>query len=419
MWFYIETFPAKWHSPATGIQLFFHRLLIILSVIGISLSLAAWRSLWLVYLLMLYATCQIYAVGIPRYNVPAMPFVMLLASYAVMTIAEKLKNFFHRLNWWGVLCASVFCASAVLFYLPYPVSVGALVSVVPSLDAEQAHKLIIFMGNLNFIIIAVLIFLYRKQESTAQAICKTVVFMALSLPFLNNSLMTDKVWHEWRCTLRDTSCRIVQKIFLPPDLHILPTTKADLFLDVMGGEGKEYALAVNINGKRVHCYADGLQSDREAFRKRFFGLYEFFFFHTYGLRPEDLRQWYRIPLDPEVLKTGSPIEIECYLDGTPDSHTNYVHLFGDYITGHQKKERIYEGPMIPSTNQDTSLYKIMPYEGDSRFETSVKLRSTKRESFFCKGNSCHATDLSATPGLQQGTYRIQIRLLDGDTQTFL
>lgn len=419
MWFYIETVPAKWHSPATGIQLFFHRSLIILSVIGISLSLAGWRSLWLVYLLMLYATCQIYAVGIPRYNVPSMPFVLLLASYAVMTVAAKLKKFFHPLHWRGVLWAGIFVASAVLFYSPFPVSIGALLLLAPSLNPEQAHRLIMVMGNVHFLAIALVVFLFLKQEDTKRAVYKASVFIVLTLPFLNNRLMTDTVWHEWRCALRDGRCRIVQKIVPPPDLHIGPATTADLFLDLMGGEGKEYALAVNINGKRVRYYADGLQSDREAFRRRFFGLYEFFFFHTYGLRPEDLRQWYRIPLDPEVLQTGSPIEIECYLGGEPDGHKNYVYLFGDYVTEHQKKERIYEGPMIPSTNQDTSLYKIMPYEGDSRFETGVHLRSATRESFFCKGNSCQATDLSDTPGLQQGTYRIQIRLLDGDTQTFL
>jgi hypothetical protein len=61
----------------------------------------------------------------------------------------------------------------------------------------------------------------------------------------------------------------------------------------------------------------------------------------------------------------------------------------------------------------------MPYEGDCRFETRVRLQSEKRESLLCEDDTCQGKDLSDFLGTQGGNYRIQIRLLDGKKQRFL
>lgn len=419
MWFYIETYPARWHSTSIGIQLFSHRLLIILSLVGISLSLSKWRSLWIVYLLIFYANFHILMVGVPRYGIPSMPFVLLLSSYALITIITKAKLIFSYLNWRDVLWISGFIISALIFYSPSPISVGVILALLPFLSPEAAYYIRIFMGNLNFLILSFVIYLYLRYGGAKKAFSKAMVFILLSLPLLNNTLITNKNWHEWWCDLKDRNFRVVQKIYLPPDLEILPSTRVDLFIDMFGGGGGNYTFVVKVNGRRVKSYDGGLKSDREKFRERFFDLYEYIFFYKYQLRPEDLRQWYRIPLDREVLKTKTPIEVECYVEGNPDNRENYVYIFGDYVIESLKRDNVFEGPSIPSTNQDTALYKIMPYEGDYRFETRLKLQSERKKSFFCKGDNCHSRDLSDSPGIQRGNYRIHIRLLDGEKQTLL
>ena len=419
MWFYIETYPAKWHSKTTGIQLIFHRVLIILSLLGISLSLSKWRFLWIVYLLIFYANFHILIVGIPRYSIPSMPLIILLASYAVIYFTEKLKGVFLPLHWKGVLCISMFVMSSLIFYPSLPVSVGVLSSLLPFLRPEDVHYVRILMGNVNFLIIAFVVYLYLREEGAKKAAVKAMLFVVLCVPILNSVLITNKIWHEWWCKLKDRNCKVVQKIYVPQGLELLPSTKADLFIDMMGGEGKDYTFVVRVNGKEVRSYKGGLSSDRGKFEKRFSGYYDYFFFRSYHLRPEDLRQWYKIPLDIDVLTTKNPIEIECNMEGNADNGKNYVYIFGDYVSENLRKDNIFEGPSIPFTNQDTSLYKIMPYEGDCRFETRLKLQSEKRESLLCEDDTCQGKDLSDFLGAQGGNYRIQIRLLDGKKQRFL
>jgi hypothetical protein len=348
-----------------------------------------------------------------------MPLMLLLASYAVIYFIEKFKRVFLPLHLKGIFCVGGFIISSLVFYFPSSVSIGVLSSLLPFLRPEDAHYVRILMGNVNFLIIAFVVYLYLREEGAKKAEVKAMLFVILCVPILNSVLITNKVWHEWWFTLQNRNYKVVQKIYVPEDLKILPSTKADLFLDMMGGEGKEYTLVVRVNGKEVRSYKGGLSSDRGKFEKRFSGYYDYFFFRSYHLRPEDLRQWYKIPLDIDVLTTKNPIDIECSMEGNTDNGKNYVYIFGDYVSENLRKDNIFEGPSIPFTNQDTSLYKIMPYEGDSRFETRVKLQSEKRESLLCEDDTCQGKDLSDFLGAQGGNYRIQIRLLDGETQRFL
>ncbi|MCK5254753.1 MAG: glycosyltransferase family 39 protein, partial [Deltaproteobacteria bacterium] len=393
MWFYIETYPAKWHSKTTGIPLVFHRLLIILSLLGVSLSLSKWRSLWIIYLLIFYANLHIFVVGIPRYSIPSMPLMLLLASYAVIYFIEKFKRVFLPLHLKGIFCVGGFIISSLVFYFPSSVSIGALLSLLSFLRPEDAHFIRILMGNVNFLLLALMVYYYLREEGEKKAAVGAVLFVVLSVPVLNSILITNKVWHEWWFTLQNRNYKVVQKIYVPEDLKILPSTKADLFIDMMGGKGKDYTLVVRVNGKEVRSYKGGLSSDRGKFEKRFSGYYDYFFFRSYHLRPEDLRQWYKIPLDIDVLTTKNPIEIECSMEGNTDNGKNYVYIFGDYVSENLRKDNIFEGPSIPFTNQDTSLYKIMPYEGDCRFETRVRLQSEKRESLLCEDDTCQGKDL--------------------------
>ena len=92
MWTYIETYPERWHSKRVWGQLIFHRVLVLLALVGIPLSLTVWHQSWILISLFAYVTVFfIPTIGLPRYAVPAMPFVIILAAYSLGTIAEMLK----------------------------------------------------------------------------------------------------------------------------------------------------------------------------------------------------------------------------------------------------------------------------------------------------------------------------------------
>jgi hypothetical protein len=136
------------------------------------------------------------------------------------------------------------------------------------------------------------------------------------------------------------------------------------------------------------------------------------------LNPEDFRQWYEIDLPLELISYENKAVIECGLDETSNGRKNHVTIFGDYPSGLDKN--IFEGPCFPRSNQDTSLAKIMPYSGDNRFERKTVLSSAETISEYYNGMEWRRIDLSDCFGVQKGTYRIRIELIDKDgSQTIL
>jgi hypothetical protein len=161
-----------------------------------------------------------------------------------------------------------------------------------------------------------------------------------------------------------------------------------------------------------------VQSSEAKFDKKFFGLYKSYFFDTSQLTPEDLRQWYEIPLPPQLLHNRRQLVIECTLSGRGDRRINHVLIFGDYQT--TGNSNLYSGPCIPRGDEDTSLVKIMPYSGDYRFETVTPLYSRETVSAYYNGMEWQETDLSSVRGIQSGSYRIRVELIRKDgTQVLL
>jgi len=261
-------------------------------------------------------------------------------------------------------------------------------------------------------------YLYLKKENTKSRILRASLFLFLTLPFLNTIMLTDNNWHEWWCRLDSTQQRVVQRIYIPACIDISSYKKADLFIDMIGSKEKDYDFIIKVNGREIKRYHKGLKAEREKFQKRFFGFYEYFFFRSYKLSPEDLRQWYRVPIDIKTLASRNPIVIECLVEKSPKER-GCVLIFGDYLTKDSIKENIFEGPCIPSTNQDTSLYKIMPYVGDCRFIKRQKLKSKATKSLFCFKNRCQNKDLSFCFGIQNGRYRIYIGIKKDKRKIFL
>jgi len=227
----------------------------------------------------------------------------------------------------------------------------------------------------------------------------------------NNEALTSKTWHEWETPLYSTPQKIKQTILLPDDLNIDDYREVHVMIDMFGGGGHGYSFTVKVNGQQIKVYQGGIKAREKKFDNKFFGLYKSFFFDTYKLSPEDLRQWYEIALPLHSLKRNSKLVVECSLSGNIDRQKNYVMVFGDYTT---KDVNLFEGPCFPRSDLDTSLTKIMPYSGDYRFERITLLNSRKTISEYFNGLEWGQKDLSISRGIQSGSYRIRVELIGND-----
>ena len=410
VWTYVETYPGRWHSSKVWSQLLFHRFLILLGLLGISLSLTVWHHSWLFYLIFLYITC-VYTpvIGIPRYAVIAMPFIIILAVYALFSLMEILKNKGKQLIFSKpfLLWIATVVISAILYYMGVPM----LLALFPQVSPPFFYTATILLMNLILIAIGCLGYhvLNLRFENISRSFYITAFPLVIVMVFYNNEALTSKTWHGWEAPLYSHQQKIKQLILLPQDLNLDGYRKANIMIDMFPGGGKEYNFHMKVNGRQIKVYQGGIKVREQKFDNKFFGFYKSFFFETYELSPEDLRQWYEIPLPLHFLKKNSTLVVECYLTGTVEHKKNYVIVFGDYTTSID--ENFFEGPCFPRSDLDTALGKIMPYSGDYRFERTTPLSSKKTISEYYNGLQWQHDDLSNLRGVQSGSYRIRVELI--------
>lgn len=410
MWTYIETYPGKWHSQRVWTQLLFHRCLVLLALVGIPLSLTVWHHCWLFFSIFLYVTiAYIPIIGLPRYAVPAMPFVIILATHALFVIIDTLKH--HGKHLFSSMFFPHFIATGVLIITTYFVNVPNLLNLFPQTSPTLLYMVTIISVNLFLFVIAywgyVMFILHFNHRF--RSLYLIALPLATVMVLFNNSAFTSKTWHEWEAPLSLPYQKVKQTIVFPHDLNFEEYSEARVLIDMFPGGGEEYNFQVNANGNVLKLYRNGIKAREKKFDQKFFGLYKSFFFDTYKLSPEDLRQWYEIALPLHFLENNSPLVIECFLSGTVDRKANNVIVFGDYHTTRDKN--LFEGPCFPRSDLDTSLTKIMPYAGDYRFEKVTPLSNRKTISEYYDGRNWQREDLSSTRGIQSGSYRIRVELI--------
>ncbi len=413
MWMYVETYPARWHSAKIWGQLHLHRSLIILGLLGIVLSFPHWFHCWPFYLIFLYVNAvYIPIIGIPRYAVLAMPFVIIVAAYALLNILYILIHERNRLLSYrfSLLCCCAVITASLFLYLDVP----ALLGVFPHTPPATLYAITIIMMNALFMVLAIVLYRIFALSITL----KHLSLYAAAIPLFvimvcgTNDALTSKTWQEWHCILFSPDQKIRQTILLPDDLNVDDYDRAALMIDMFPGGGHEYDLQVTANGEVVQRYQGGIKSSEAKFDKKFFGLYKSFLFDTYKLKPEDLRQWYEIALPPHMLRDNTRLVIECSIAGSGDPRKNHVLIFGDYQT--TGDSNMYIGPCLPRGDEDTSLAKIMPYSGDYRFERVTPLASKGTISDYYNGQEWQETDLADVRGIQSGSYRIRVELISKD-----
>ena len=410
MWSYVATYPERWHSEKLLMQLGFHRVLIVLGLCGIVLSFACWRSTWFFYAMFFYSIAIYTSIlGIPRYAIPSMPFIIILAAYTLTLLRQSL---WQTLN----LPIKIFAAvSAVILAIAvYHWGIPGILSLTSNLSIDGYRFLQIVAVNLIIIFCAGLFysFIIHNRKSVRTNIFAVVVPAAVLLLFYNNDALTSKTWHEWEACLKTSDQRIKQTIVLPGDFDIEMYRQATLMIDMFPGEERDYNFIINVNGQDVKVFKGGVKAREHKFDYKLLGIFKRFFFDSFKLNPEDFRQWYEIDLPLERIRHGNKAVIECRLEQTGMGQKKRVTIFGDYASGTNKN--IFEGPCFPRSNQDTALAKIMPYSGDNRLERETVLNSVETMSEYYNGISWQSADLSNLYGIQKGTYRIRIELMGED-----
>jgi len=378
-----------------GGQETWHRLVLVLALMGMPLSLRRWRVavVLLVTTLYLWLTYVVVKIEV-RYAVIAMPMMICFAAVALAVlsrgaaIAWRAGRRTHLLTGAAVTLAGLMVATTV--------GIPRLLQWLP-LTPDGAH------GVRVAVILALIVWLAwvaaalappAWRRSTALALFAPSVVLAALVVLVGRPLAQD--WREWQSTLTPNR-GIVSQEFVVPAAVERPQSAA-LNLDLLPGPAGNGDVVVRVNGEEIKRYRGGVargDADLPA---------DFYYQSIVGARGRTLtpdRAWYRIPIPPELITPGNRLTVELALEGDPGT-SGGLEIFGDYAP----VAATYAVPSLfaPQRHADTSVYRYIA-EGDFRMRRTIQLAGSSRSRFH-DGHAWSEQDLGTDPGRQVGRYRI-------------
>lgn len=390
-------------------QVLFHRAIVLLGLIGIPLSLALdWRRsaaimATLAYFSLIWMATKVEA----RYNMALMPYVIVMAALALHCLivsARKMRGDVCRRA--AVASSGVSLGLCSLWLIASP---QMLLSAFATMSALSAHYFSALLGNLLLISLVPLLYLVVKASLDARRSCFISLFPILVLLLgYNLHVFTTETWHVWRTRLSNPAQRIHQEILLPDDFELSRFVGGSIVIDMLGGARKSYDLIIEVNEQQIQHYEGGLRVDADEFdfHHRFYNQ----LMKAQNREPEDLRQWFEMPVDLSLLADTDRVTVDVYLTGDSEGRDSYVDLYGDYASG---SGRVFEGPSFALARSETSLYKYL-FDDDFRLVSRTPLESPYSSSAFYDGSTWSHTDLSPEIGVQSGEFRIRVKLLRQD-----
>lgn len=414
-----------------GVELALHRSLVLLAVLGLPMTLAGdqRRRLLLVLPLFLSIIVPIYHVE-SRYNLPAMPFVIVLAVLAAeVTIYRWLGTVFRtawvgrkylrsRANWhirfssdvaWMLLPALLLISSALTWF--WWGSISRLLVFFPMLADADAHQwatigLLISLGLLTCALVkaAGIPHISRYKIRPLQLVLACVVTGGVSGALLVAHLR-EPAWREWKACFNRDGDVAVQQFQLPESAR--DELPGILAVDVWQSAGEYRSLEVYVNGQPVKRAGTPLSSDPTRFPRYDHPL------HGGVRRLEQLRQWWLLPIPADILQLNNPAIVELKVAG--QSAGGVLCLYGDYDTDETGPRLM---PVLGSLPGELRvLYKAV-YDGDDRLYLPVQLdgepgtvvSAWQQEGASSDARPMSRRDLSPSPGLQRGQFRIRLQL---------
>lgn len=339
----------------------------------------------------------------PRYLLPVMPFVFLISVYTCFYL-------------WGLFCklssmsknrALFVLLAALCFYLVSQyLTVPILLAVFKQLGPFTAFLVNLGIKNISMILflsgLGILLSYLSKVKKTATLIILLLFYFVI----FNSWAYTDGVrfnrsWQEWFANLGEGK-KITQEITIG-NSGLVNARKANLLIDMRQEGYFSGELIVLVNAQEVKRFAKKLSIEGKGYN---------FFAYDYVVKDASLmRRWFSIPMDLSLLNERGSLKVELELRSDINKSQGNIRVYGDYpILDNQK---YFVGPLFARTDFETSIYNYLE-KGDYRVAGRVSLASSSTTSNFFNGSFWNSRDLSDEKGMQSGSYRIRLEVIDSN-----
>lgn len=344
--------------------------------------------------------------AMPRYVLPAMPAIVLLAAFGIAgnfssqllfngSIFRKYLGSAGRIV--GVIaCLSALCLTPALCTFS-AAQLPGMTWLAPWISATFAGICVIGALNLGLTQIHTQA---QVKWNHGTLVSQAVIVVVAICTFV--SVVSKKSWTEWQATLSGT-VYAKQVLTLPKSVPNSTLAQTSLILMDVSSDALAPPISVSVNGHECKeapiPFASFLANNQDILN----GL--FTWQAASGRESRSFRQWWCIPVRTDWLRFGEPNEVMVQASGTTP-----VDIYGDFPRGGD----INYLPSFFSFSHNGGYASIQ--RGDARVMERFDSEGNAKSCALMNGK-LSTDDLSSAPGQQTGTYRIRIACLKEFTAT--
>ncbi len=397
------------------LQVVLHQLLLLMAAQGLVLAFLTGavhppspeqvRCRWILIAMLLPSLAYLFFITVPRYNLTAMPIVILFSAAGALAVVSLIARSPRKLVPLALVISSVLLfATARMDFLPLILAAPGLASMHPALAllAGSALKGLFALAFLFSLWLAVdQMAGNRKAARLITVVLGGAILSAACLPVRAHGR-----WWEWHCPLTTAGNPIEQRIEIPEQTRqqILNTTWY-LMVDSESAEQVGQGMKISVNGHIIDgpvvpslALVPDMAGVKEHRRGKVYRECEYIFdclTRPAGISNSAARQWFLIPIPAGVLaRTSSDQTAVVKVAGTGKTVSR---LFGSYPLAGGK----WNLPSLSLYSWEKAFYGVENDTGltDTRYDIKVAEPAARMAA---------TDDLSPSPGRQFGAYNLRL-----------
>jgi len=411
----LKKFSRLWSRPFNEMNLTFimnpkmstvvHFVIVISGLFGVFYIFIDSRTgiIFLLLIPLYYTIIHIIFHSLARYNLDAMPIMMMASSLVII----KIFNYSHEMlksadNWKIIVRIILFLAGGgfILFFPFWPM--------ISLLGGRAGATVLVIIKTIIFLTMAYYLYKILSGKIGINNSLKVISIpvILLTLIILVLGVATDN-WAEWKCRLINPGQAAGVRIYFPENFRIQPGDLCRVVIDMVANHNRKSPFLFTTNDQTAPFYFDRSPVSDFYYHKTTYDVFQL----IYGMGMEEMRNWRSIPLNSQTV--NQLLDIFGYLDFKIQSSNSitdeksFIDIFGYYPSGPPDEAN------VPSMSYYATSIERFVEKGDPRIWMKYPLSSDSVISYYIDGmnGQRNPDDLSPAAGRQYGRYGIFLEVM--------
>ncbi len=406
----LKKFSRLWSRPFNEMNLTFvmnqtistvvHFVIVITGLFGVFYIFIDSRKgmIFLLLIPLYYTIIHIIFHSLARYNLDAMPIIMVASSLVIIKIYDFSHEMLKSADIREVIVEIIlFLAGGgfILFFPYWPV--------ITLLGGRAGATVLVIIKTIIFLTIAYYLYKILSGKIGINKSLKVISIpvILLTLLILVLGVATDN-WAEWKCRLINRGQAAGVRIYFPENFRIQPGDLCRVVIDMVANHNRKTPFLFMTNDQTAPFYFDRSPVSDFYYHKTTYNVFQL----IYGIGMEDMRNWRSIPLNSQtvnqLLDKFGYLDFKIQSSNSVSNGNSFIDIFGYYPSGSPDEAN------VPSMSYYATSIERFVEKGDPRIWMNYPLSSDSVISYYIDGmdGQRNLDDLSPSAGRQYGRYGI-------------